>query len=304
MQLVLNVVRDGTGASVVRFKIMKLIFVIVCVIISVFGKATHKPKTTTKIPCEGVHVHGKVHRRHVIMNGINRPYQLAIYNHEHKIFFSYNVGEDTKDTFAIGFVKINDTMVTEINGIKNGFAVAVDEHNKTAYFGGNDGIYADNLEKSHLKHIVKNRDIWDLQIFNHHLYFIQYPSQRLHKYNFHAKNVTLQEHIQEKIYQFAIDGDGDTFITTRDGLFEIKNGTNDRIPYQKGPKVFRAIEVNHKGVAHFCGQSGIYVAHKANHTLIEIASIRNIFGLTFDSEDNIIYSNPHEIVKLLPHDCK
>lgn len=238
------------------------------------------------------------------MNGINRPYQLAMYSHAHKIYFSYNIGEDTQDTFGIAFVKINDTMPTEISGVKNGFAVAVDEHNKTAYFGGSEGIYADHVEVTNgLKHIVKNRDIWDLQVFNHHLYFIQYPSQRLHKYDTVKKNVSLQQHIQEKIYQFAIDGDGDTFITTRDGLFEVKKGMNHRIPYE-GPKVFRAIEVNHKGVAHFCAQSAIYVAHKANHTLVEIASIKNIFGLTFDSEDNIIYSNPHEIVKLLPHDCK
>lgn len=283
---------------------MKLIFVLLCVISGILGKSTPKPHNDTKIPCEGVHVHGKLHKEHIIMNGINRPYQLAIYNHAHQVFFSYNVGEDTQDTFGIAYVKINDTMPTEINGIKNGFAIAVDEHNKTAYFGGNDGIYADNLEKSHgLKHIVKDRDIWDLQIFNHHLYFIQYPSQRLHKYDAKEKLVSVQEHIHEKIYQFAIDGDGDTFITTRDGLFEIKKGANHRVPYV-GPKVFRAIEVNHKGVAHFCGQSAIYVAHKENHTLIEIASISNIFGITFDSSDNIIYSNPHEIVKLLPHDCK
>ncbi|KAJ8734891.1 hypothetical protein PYW08_014141 [Mythimna loreyi] len=285
---------------------MKLILVLFCFIIVVFGKTTKKPDNPPppKVPCEGVHVNGTLHRRHIIMNGLNRPYQLAVYNHEHKIFFSYNAGEDTQDTFGIAYVKINDTMPTEILGIKNGFAVAVDEHNKTAYFGGSDGIYKDNLVKSHgLQHIVKELDIWDLQIFNHHLYFIQYPSQRLHKYDIKENVTTIEEHIQEKIYQFAIDGDGDTFITTRDGLFEIKKGENHRIPYV-GPKVFRAIEVNHKGVAHFCAKSAVYVAHKENHTLVEIASIKNIFGITFDSSDHIIYSNPHEIVKLLPHECK
>lgn len=298
---------NAEGVSIALFSLnMKLlIFAFICVIISISGKTTPKPKhhSTIKPVCEGVHVHGKLHKRHVIMNGINRPYQLAIYNHEHKIFFSYNVGEDTKDTFGIAFVKINDTMPTDIDGIKNGFAVAVDEHNKTAFFGGNDGIYADDQTKSNgLKHIVKDRDIWDM-FYKHNLYFIQYPSQRLHKYDFKEKKVTPQEHISEKIYQFAIDGDGDTFITTRDGLFDIKDGADSRIPYA-GPKVFRAIEINHKGVAHFCAKNGIYVANKKNHTLIEIASIKNIFGLTFDSSDNMIYSNPHEIVKLLPHDCE
>lgn len=293
--------------SVATLAKMKFIIVLICVIVGTYGKTTEKPKPKphhSNKTCEGVHVHGKLHKRHVIMNGINRPYQLAIYNHEHQIFFSFNKGDDTQDTFGIAYVKINDTMPTEINGITNGFAVVVDEHNKTAYFGGNEGIYADHLEKQgNLKHIVKNHDIWDLQYFDHHLYFIQYPSQRLHKYDFKAKNVSLHQHIHEKIYQFAIDGEGDTFITTKDGLFEIKKGKHERIPYQ-GPKEFRAIEVNHKGVAHFCAKSAIYVAHKENHTLTEIAHIKNIFGLTFDSSDNMIYSNPHEIVKLLPHDCK
>lgn len=289
---------------------MKIPIIFIFVYISIVTCGKTKEKTTEKpaergstvpLVCEGVHVHGKLHKRHVIMNGINRPYQLAMYSHGHKIFFSYNVGDDTEDTFGIGYVKINDTMPTEIKGVKNGFAVAVHEH--TAYFGSPHGIYSDNLTKSDdIKHIVKGFDIWDM-FFHEHLYFISYPKQRLHKYHIHHKNVTLQEHIHEKIYQFVIDGDKDTFITTRDGLFLITSGTNHRIPYE-GPKVFRAIEVNHKGVAHFCAKSAIYIAHKKNHTLIEIARIKNIFGITFDKSDNIIYSNPHEIVKLLPHDCK
>ncbi|XP_075978800.1 ommochrome-binding protein-like [Anticarsia gemmatalis] len=283
-----------------------LIFTLLCALVGISSKTTHKPSTTTtkKLVCEGVHVRGNLHKQRVLMSGINRPYQLAIYTHEHQIFFSYNVGEDTQDTFGIAYVKPNDTMPTPVHGVKNGFALAVDEHNKKAFFGGSDGIYEADLTKFEgVKHIVKHRDIWDMFYHHHHLYFIEYPSQHLHKYNVKDKTISAHEHIKEKIYQFAIDGENDVFITTKNGLFEIKNGTNATISYT-GPIIFRAAEVNHKGEAHFCAKNGIYVPHKENKTLIEIASIKNTFGLAFDTEDNIIYSDPHRIIKLLPHDCK
>lgn len=278
---------------------------ILCVIAISNGKTTDNPsKVTVKLVCEGVTVNGTLHKRRILMNGINRPYQLAMYDAHHQLFFSYNVGEDTKDTFGIAYVKEHDTMPNEVHGIKNGFALAVNRHGKKIYFGGNDGVYQADLTKFEgVKYIIENKDIWDIFYHENKLYFIEYPSQHLHVYDIEKKNFTKHEHIKEKIYQFVIDGDHDTFITTKEGLFEIKSDTNKTIPYS-GPKVFRAIEMNHMGVAYFCAKNGIYIANKSNHTLIEIASIKNIFGLTFDAENNIIYSNPHEIVKLLPHNCK
>lgn len=252
--------------------------------------------------CAGVNVNGRFHRKEILTNGINRPYQLALYHHKNILYFSYNVGDDKADNFEIGHINLKQNQkIPTIIPIKNGFATALDEHNKLLYLGGSEGIFAGNLNESAvLEHVLKGHNIWDM-FFKDHLYFIEYPSQRLHKKTHNSSE--LVEHIDEKIFQFVIDGDDDVFITTKDGLREIKNGTKERVSYD-GPDAFRAVEVDRKGVVHFCANSAIYVANKSNHTLEEIAHVKNIFGITFDKDNNIIYSDPHEIVKLLPEDCK
>lgn len=284
---------------------MNLCFLLLfCGLVVVSGKATDKSKHV-KLVCEGVHVRGNLHRRRFLFSGVNRPYHLVSYNHAHQIFYSCNVGDDTKDTFEIQYVTVNDTKPNTVHGVTNGFALALDEHNKKIYFGGSDGIYEADLETLEApKHMIKKHNIWDLFYHKNHLYFIDYPHQRIHSHDLKGNKTKIKhEHIKEKIYQFVIDGDGDEFITMPGGVYEIKKGSNETTHYS-GPTKFRAVEVNHKGVVHFAATTGIYVAHKQNHTLSEIASIRNVFGLAFDAEDNIIYSNAHQIIKLVPHDCK
>lgn len=255
--------------------------------------------------CKEVQLHNKPHVKHVIGLGLNRPYQLAYDHKEHKVFFSYNVGNDTEDTFQIGYIKKDHLKHENVPDVKNGFAIAVDSKDDVIYFGGSDGIYKLHLKPNSTVHkIVSGHNIWDM-FFKHHLYFINYPSQHLYKC-IHGKSgveVEHQKHIHEKIYQFVIDGDDDTFITNETGLYRIKNGTEHRIFYGE-PTIFRAIEVNNKGVAYFSAKDGIYVANKTSNTLDIVARIKNIFGLAFDNDDNIIYSSPYEIIKLLPERCK
>nr|XP_004924652.1 ommochrome-binding protein [Bombyx mori] len=276
---------------------MKIVIVLFSVLITVYGKEAHKKKED--VSCDGVYLHGKFHRKEVLSNGVNRPYQLSYYNNT--VFFSQNIGDDKKDTFEIAYVRHGQMMPEAINKTTNGFATTVDRKHELIYFGGSDGVYVHNFkEPGEIKHIIKYHDIWDM-FFYKHLYFIVYPSLRLHKKV--GDIIEIIEHIQEKIFQFAVDGDDDIFITTRDGLYEIKNGTSERILYE-GPKIFRALEVNHDGVAFFCGQNAIYIADKEKYKLEVVAHIRNVFGLTFDDDNNMIYSNPHEIIRLLPEDCK
>ncbi|XP_047514581.1 ommochrome-binding protein-like [Pieris napi] len=255
-----------------------------------------------KKKCEEVTVHDKPHRKHVLSMGLNRPYQLAFDKHHNKLFFSHNVGSDEEDAFEIAYIEKDQMIPKVVSSVKNGFAIAIDNKDGVIYYGGSDGIYKEHLkEKNAIIHeVLKEHNVWDM-FFKHSLYFITYPLQHLYKLN--EKKVEHQKYIHEKIYQFVIDGNDDIFITNETGLFLIKNGTEDRIFY-KGPKVFRAIEVNNKGVAYFCSKNGIYVPNKKDHTLDMIARVKHIFGLAFDTDDNIIYSDPHEIVKLLPEKCK
>ncbi|KAJ0181291.1 hypothetical protein K1T71_003376 [Dendrolimus kikuchii] len=254
---------------------------------------------TKEKSCDGVEVNKTIHKKDIIAKGIDRPYQLSVF--EDSFYFSYNFGNDTQDTFKIGHLKKKDDMES-FDTIKNGFATAIDRENKIAYFGGSEGIYEADLNKNReIKPVFEGHkyNIWDM-FFDQHLYFILYPSLLLYK---KVGNTTERvEHIDKEIYHFVIDDDNDTFIATKDGIYEIKNGTTESIHYD-GPKLFRALEIDREGNAYFCGQNGIYVADKHNHTLVEIASIKDIFGLTFDEDNHIIYSDPHEIVRLLPENC-
>ncbi|XP_049884431.1 ommochrome-binding protein-like [Pectinophora gossypiella] len=275
---------------------------ILCAVTIIAAKKLHlvKPK------CDGVELRAIFHQNIVLATGLNRPYQLSYYKKEHELFFSNNVGNDTEDTFEI--MKLKHGNVTTLDKIDNGFATAIDNEKQVAYFGGSTGIYRMNLETGDITKIIHNHNVWDM-FFKTHLYFIVYPSQKLYKYTDNhgtkhkSKGPDHEKWIHEKIYQFAIDGDGDRFITNETGLFIIKNGTIDREEV-RGETVFRAIEINHKGEAYFCGKNGIYVPDKKDYTLIKIAHVKNIFGLTFDDVGNVIYSNPYEIIKLLPSECK
>ncbi|XP_063372479.1 ommochrome-binding protein-like [Cydia amplana] len=256
-----------------------------------------------KLKCKTVSVRGKIHKKDVLATGINRPYQLSMYKHEHKIFFSYNVGKNEEDTFEIGYIKKGEKNVTAIKEVFNGFASAVDEENHHVYLGGSKGIYKLNLKNNNetLENIVSGYNIWYM-FFYKHLYFIDFPSQNLYVYK---KNATKVHYIKDKIYQYVIDKDGDQFITTDKGLYRIKEGSSaghDRHQYSD-IKLFRGAALDNTGHAYFCSNHSIYATNKNNHTLVEIAYVRNVFGITFDNQDNIVYSDPKNIVKLLPGNC-
>ncbi|XP_023940158.2 ommochrome-binding protein-like [Bicyclus anynana] len=279
-----------------KFNIMKIKLILFLIVIV---------RAKENSECKEIHLNNVPHKKHVLGMGLNRPYQLAYDLKEHKVFFSYNVGNDTEDTFQIGFLKKGHIKHEEVPDVVNGFAIAIDNKDDVIYFGGSEGIYKHHLKpNSTVEKIVSDRNVWDM-FFKHHLYFIEYPSQHLYKCVHEKSGVATehQKHIHEKIYQFVIDGDEDIFITNETGLYRIKKNTTDRIFYGE-PTVFRAIEVNNKGVAYFSAKDGIYVANKTSDTLENVARIKNIFGLAFDNDDNIIYSSPYEIIKLLPERCK
>lgn len=282
---------------------MKIIFLL-CLLMLVAAEENENNKTLAEPKCEEVKVRDKMHRKEVIGRGLNRPYQLGIQHYDHKIYFTFNEGSDTTDTFGIGYLEKNHTGHKVLEGITNGFAIAIDNDNHVSYFGGSDGIYKLHAAKdSKVEKILHDHNIWDM-FYKKELYYINYPEQLLYKLNVHkigSKPERVKE-IHEKIYQFVIDKDGDRFITNATGLYRIKRGSKHRIFFE-GPKVFRAIELNNKGEAFFSGQHHIYSANNKIDSLEEIVHVPNVFGLAFSPEDTIFYSDPHEIIKLVAGEC-
>ncbi|XP_028175967.1 ommochrome-binding protein-like [Ostrinia furnacalis] len=291
-------------------------FILMIVLSVTFAEHINTTEDTEKNALrEGIiNVHGKPHMELTVIDGVNRPHQLSYYKRRaaklfQEVYFSYNVEQQNESTSTIGYIGFqvprpgNPTArIHKISSVKNGFATAIDYANNVIYLGGSEGIYEQNLmlgglSEPHL--FIPNRNIWDL-FFKDNLYFIEFPSRRLYKVvQVNNKTESVQSHIHEKLYQFVIDGDGDTFLSNKSGLFMIRKDTNNRI-HIKGAKAFRAFKVSRKGVAYFCGKNKIYVADKEKESLVKIASIKNITGLTFDYDNNMYFSDPHRIAKLLP----
>lgn len=289
--------------STLNFVKMKIIFILTLVAVVSANKESN---------CEGKHVRQVFNRMDVLEEGLTRPYQLSYYKKKHEIFFSNNVGHIAEDTFEIRRLRVSvgsNTTSVKVDNIDNGFAIAIDNENDVAYFGGN-GIYKYDLEKDNLKKIIDKHDVWDM-FFRKHLYFITFPFQRLYKYSEFKRNDSKEvewkaDHekwIHEKIYQFAIDKDDDIFFTNENGLFMIQNGTKHK-KHITGETVFRCIELDNEGEAHFCGKNAIFVVNKETNVLNQIVYVKNIFGLAFDNSGHIIYSNPTKIVKLTPSLCE
>lgn len=275
---------------------------VICVIIFILIESIDKTVSNKNDECENsVLVKGKKHKKVVWVENIDRPYQLAFYQHKEILFYSYNVGIEEEDTFKIAYLHKHSYEHHDLE-IENGFATAVDDENHVVYFGGNLGIYKYHPDKNRTRaeKILSKYNVWTM-FFRKKLYFIKYPIQRLYELDVHH-NKSIPErvkHIHEKIYLYGIDGNHHQYITNDTGLYQIKNGSSERIRYH-GEHVFRGMAVDKKGEIYFCGKHGIFVANHHNHTLQEILHVRNIFGLTFDNHNNIIYSNPYEIVTLYP----
>ncbi|XP_028175953.1 ommochrome-binding protein-like [Ostrinia furnacalis] len=296
-------------------------FILIIVLSVTFAEHINTTEDTEKKALrEGIiNVHGKPHMELTVIDGVNRPHHLSYYKPRivslfQVVYFSYNVGQQNESTPTIGYTVEpgNPTAkIHKISTVKNGFATAIDYANDIIYLGGSEGIYTNKicalttrvgsllggLSEPYL--FIPNRNIWDL-FFKDNLYFIEFPSRSLYKVSSNSNQVELQSQIHEKLYQFVIDGDGDTFLSNKSGLFMIRKDTNNRI-HIKGAKVFRAFKVSRKGVAYFCGKNKIYVADKEKESLVKIASIKNITGLTFDYDNNMYFSDPHRIAKLLPN---
>ncbi|CAK1548420.1 unnamed protein product [Leptosia nina] len=272
---------------------------IVCVVL-LFSSAYSDKETK----CEEVMLHNKPHTNHVLSKGLNRPHQLAFDKHNQRLFFSHNVRRHDEEAFEIGYIEKDKMIPTIVQSVKNGYAIAMDNKDAIVYYGGSNGIYKQHLKEENdtVHEVVKVYNVWNM-FFKNALYFIKYSLQQLYKLDEKNKTAEHQKYIHEKIYHFAIDGHNDMFITTDTGLFMIKNGTQERIAFT-GPKNFLAIAINNEGVAYFGHNDGIYTANKSDHTLNIVANIKHVFGITFDSDDHIIYSDYHKIVKLLPGKCK
>ncbi|CAH0725464.1 unnamed protein product, partial [Brenthis ino] len=223
------------------------------------------------------------------------PNQLAVNVVTNTLYFSFDSGQGE---YIPATLNIDTKRLTVLKGVKDAFAIASDPVNHEIYFGGNHGIYRYNPTLNSLKRLsVNNLDIWWLQVKSR-IYFIKFPSLKMYYY----KNRSLRpipELRNSTVNQFVLDSEDNIFFFNSTGLFGLKKGSDEVIFLRDNPR-FLGIASDNAGHVHLCSEDGIYVINEILMRVKRIVNVQGVLGITFDKDNNLIYSDSHEIVRLKP----
>ncbi|XP_047535791.1 ommochrome-binding protein-like [Vanessa atalanta] len=222
------------------------------------------------------------------------PNQLAFSGVTNTLYFSFDSGQGE---YLPASFNIDTRRLTVLKGIKDAFAMASDSANEI-YFGGSHGIYKYSPISRSLKRLgVSNLDIWWIQVKSK-IYFIKFPSLKLYYYeNRKIKSVSLLRN--STINQFVIDSDDNIFFINSTGLFGVQNGSSNIVFMKKDPRYY-GIALDNAGHVYLCCEDGVYVVGKMLQKVKKFLNIHGIMGMTFDKDNNLIYSDSHDIFRLKP----
>lgn len=223
------------------------------------------------------------------------PNQLSVDKTTNTLYFSFDFGQGE---YVPAILNIETKSLSVLKGVKDAFAIANDNTTGDMYFGGSHGIYKYNANKKLLQRLnFNNLDIWWLFIKNQ-IYFIKFPS--LIAFYYVHKNVKPVPELKDNVvHQFVLDKDDNIFFINGTGLFGIKNNDNQAILLRDHPK-FLGITTDNNGFVHVCSEEGIFVVTSVIQKVKKVINAQGVLGITFDSSNNLIYSNSHDIFRLIP----
>ncbi|XP_050680826.1 ommochrome-binding protein-like [Leptidea sinapis] len=231
-----------------------------------------------------------------LKSDLDRPYLLAVDYSTNTVYFSYSLNLDD-DVFKTAFVNLNTKEFGEVAGINNGFAQTVDEKNHDIYIGGSDGVYKYSHNAKEAQFLSQLGNIWTLY-FKDVLYYSVFPSQFLYTFA-NGVSARFKDLEDTKVDHFIIDNDDIMFYTNSTGLYGQKKGTKDSVLYREYSKDgVRGLTTDINGNAFICIADGIYKINKVNTSLDKVLSVDDAFGLAFDNENNIVYSDAMRLVRV------
>ncbi|XP_046974468.1 ommochrome-binding protein-like [Vanessa cardui] len=254
-------------------------------------------------PCDGIIIDNVYHEIEELKKDIDRPYSLAVDYSTDRVYFSYSLNKDD-DVFKTAYVNLNTKEYAHIDGVNNGFAQAVDQKNHDVYIGGSDGIYKYNHKTNTAEFLgVRDADVWHI-FFKDVLYYSVFPSQFLFTY-INGQSVRYKDLEDTKVDQFIIDNDDVIFFTNTTGLFSQKKGTKEATLYHEFLDVgVRGVATDINGDIFVCLPDGIYKVDKSEVSLRKMVEIDDVFGLAFDNDNNIVYSDATKLIRLKPNKDK
>ncbi|XP_063829367.1 ommochrome-binding protein-like [Ostrinia nubilalis] len=222
------------------------------------------------------------------------PNQLAVDKSTNTLYFSFDFGQGE---YMPAVVNIDHKKMTVLRGVKDAFAVAYDTESKEMYFGGSHGIYRYHPGQKQLRRLaMENLDIWWLFV-KKRIYFIKFPS--LNAYYYDNRTIKHVSQLSAKmVHQFVFDNDDNVFFINTTGLYGIKKDSDEAVLLRDYPR-FLGMAMDNKGQIYVCSDDAIFVVSKMVQKVKRVVNIQGVLGLTFDRNNNIIYSDSHEIVRLL-----
>lgn len=223
------------------------------------------------------------------------PNQLSVDKTTNTLYFSFDFGQGE---YVPAILNIETKSLSVLKGVKDAFAISNDPATGEMYFGGSHGIYKYSAANKSLQRLnINNLDIWWLFI-KKNIYFIKFPS--LSAFYYENKTVrAVQELRGDIVHQFVLDKEDNIFFINGTGLFGIKRDHYQPVLLRDHPR-FLGIATDNNGFVHVCSEDGIFVVTKMVQKVKKVINVQGVLGLTFDKSNNIIYSDSHEIVRLVP----
>lgn len=272
----------------------KFIFIISLAFTKVIANATRRSD------CDGLIYDDVYNEREVIKTGLGKPINLVLHKDSDLLFFSHTTTNKNRTDFVAMTCHIIKKECVEITGMDGGFAVAYDQGNDDIYLGGESGIYRYNfLSQSADFFSEAGTSIWSIFI-GKKFYYIEYPSQRLYVYyNDEFTPVEAAKDIQ--IDNFFVSKANNVYYSNKTAMFKIEQFSRESILLDARITV-RQISEDNLGDIYICAKDGIYSETRLFDGLKKLADIENAYGLSFDENNNAIYSDENGIYKLTPND--
>lgn len=244
--------------------------------------------------CDGApnHTENPCYYKETLLSISHSANQIAVDKYD-RLYFSYDTGQGV---YVPVRVKMGTDDLKVIGGIKDAFAMTADRKSGLIYFGGSHGIYKFNPEFMSLKKLAANNlDIWWL-VIKESIYFLKFPSLIAYRYS----NRTIRMVPELKMHavnQFLFDMDDNIFFINNTGLYGILNGTSEVVALRAYTR-FVGMTTDITGHVYVCGEDGIYIVSKMVSKVKKVLNIPGVLGMTFDKNNNLIYTNSHDIVRL------
>lgn len=241
--------------------------------------------------CRGVYLDDKYYNLDIVKEGINKLHDLVINRHENAIYFTF---EDLTEipTRLLGHLDLYTNKASVIHGIRNATAVAIDQSYNKVYVGGADGLFKINDKKIPERLPIQD-DIRHMH-YNNGLYFTNNQGRAFKFEDGFASPVPELRGLE--VEQFIFDNDNNIFFIRGKKLFTVKLGTRAVNTYERHEANAIATDIYSK--AYLCASDGLYMYNKYKFIFDKIGNLPNIKALTFDKDNNPIYTVSDLIVKL------